>query len=304
MVSYVERKRTPNGSVFVGFQRSQPGLCQPESGNEWPIDAHSLCRLIPASFVSVRERSTISVASVSIAAMRTITSGDTPNRNTLAWSTTFLAGVVVPLPIMLVLSAASSPLTVAGGPIFTLGLMGVGIIAAATAGHFWIGALLALFNTACLIVLARVMGMPALPDPLSVGLAMIIASGSFAARGALFAKTLSHRGWLMALFVVAGEGSVLLTATAFPGLLPNWFLALLPAQWASIAVQSALTGSGAYSAMSVLIALAGTAATTLLAARLWFRRWPYILMFTAWLGLSAYVYFSSVFTTPGVGSGL
>ena len=101
----------------------------------------------------------------------------------------------------------------------------------------------------------------------------------------------------MALFVVAGEASVLLIATAFPGLLPNWFLALLPAQWASIAIQLALTGSGAFAAIPVLIALAGTAATTMLAARLWLHRWPYLLMFTAWLGLSAYVYFSSALTT-------
>ncbi len=231
--------------------------------------------------------------------MSTITSGEQPNRNSLAWGTAFLAGVAVPVLIMVMLSAASSPLALAGGPIFTLGLMGVGIIASATAGHFWIGVLLALLNAACLIVLARALGMPALPDPLSMGLAMLIASGSFAARGALFAKTLSSRGWLMALFVVAGEASVLLIATAFPGLLPHWFLALLPAQWASIAIQVALTGSGVISAMSVLIALAGTAATTLLAARLWLRRWPYLLMFTAWLGLSALVYFSSALTTPG-----
>ena len=236
-----------------------------------------------------------------MAFMGTTTSGEQPNRNRLAWSTAFLAGVAVPVLIMVVLSAASSPLALAGGPIFTLGLMGVGIIASATAGRFWIGVLLALLNAACLIVLARALGMPALPDPLSIGFAMIVASGSFAARGALFAKTLSNRGWLMGLFVVAGEASVLLIATAFPGLLPNWFLALLPAQWASIAVQVALTGSGEVQTMSVLIALAGTAATTLLAARFWLRRWPYLLMFTAWLGLSALVYFSSALTTLGDG---
>ena len=177
--------------------------------------------------------------------------------------------------------------------------MGIGIIAAATVGHFWIGALLALLNVACLVILTRAFGMPALPDLFSLGLVMLIASASFAARGTLFSKTLAHRGWLMALFVVAGEASVLLIATVVPGLLPNWFLALLPAQWASIAIQVALTGSGAFAATSVLIALAGTAATTLLAARLWLERWPYILMFTAWLGLSALVYFSSALTIPG-----
>ena len=192
---------------------------------------------------------------------------------------------------MLVLFARSSPLIMASGPIFTLGLMGVGIIGAATAGRFWIGVLLALLNAAFLTVLALALGMAAPTRPFSIGLAMVIASGSFAARGALFAKTMSHRGWLMALFVVAGEASVLLIAYVLPGALPDWFLALLPAQWASIAMQTALTGPGKFAAMPALIALAGTAATTLLAARLWLRRWPYLLMFTAWLGLSALVYF-------------
>jgi hypothetical protein len=95
--------------------------------------------------------------------------------------------------------------------------------------------------------------MPVLPHPFSTGFAILIASGSFAARGALFAKTLSHRGWLMALFVVAGEASVLLIASTLPGALPDWFLALLPAQWASIAIQTALTGTGTVAAMPVLI---------------------------------------------------
>lgn len=101
----------------------------------------------------------------------------------------------------------------------------------------------------------------------------------------------------MALFVVAGEASVLLIVSVWPGALPEWFLALLPAQWASIAIQTAVTGTGTFPAMSVLIALAGTAATTLLAARLWLQRWPYLLMFTAWLSLSALVYFWSAPTT-------
>ncbi|WOJ93819.1 hypothetical protein R0135_01300 [Congregibacter variabilis] len=215
-----------------------------------------------------------------------------------AWSTAVLAGVAIPVLAMLVLLATSSPLALASGPIFTLGLMGIGIIATATVGHFWIGVALALMNAACLLMLALALGMPALPHPVSTTLALVIASGSFAARGALFAKTLSHRGWLMALFVVAGEGSVLLLASVWPGALPQWFLALLPAQWASIAIQTALTGTGTYAAMSVLIALAGTAATTLLAARLWLHRWPYLLMFTTWLGLSALVYFWSAPTTP------
>lgn len=215
-----------------------------------------------------------------------------------AWCTTALAGVAAPVLLMLLLAAAPSTLSLAGGPIFTLGLMGVGIIGAATAGPFWTGVVLALLNGACLLVLALALGLPALPHPFSTGLAMVVASGSFAARGALFAKTLARRGWLMALFVVAGEASVLLIAVTLPGVLPDWFLALLPAQWASVAIQTALTGTGTVAALPVLIALAGTAATTLLAARLWLRRWPYLLMFTTWLGLSALVY---VYWTPMTG---
>ncbi|MEM1174442.1 MAG: hypothetical protein AAGA33_13820 [Pseudomonadota bacterium] len=199
---------------------------------------------------------------------------------------------------MIGLSTASYPLSSASGPIFALGLMGVGIIGAAAAGNAWIGVALALINAVCLVVLARMLGMPTLPDTLSLCLAIIIASVSFAARGALFATTLSDRGWLMALFVVAGEASVLLIASVVPGVLPNWFLALLPAQWASIAIQSAITGSGGGGSMSVLVALAGTAATTLLARRFYRQRWSYLLMFTAWLGLSALVYFSSALSTP------
>lgn len=230
--------------------------------------------------------------------MRLLTSTPSLPWPASAWCTTALVGVAVPVLLVLVLSAAATPSALASGPVFTLGLMGVGIIAAATAGYFWIGVLLALLNAACLLVLALALGMPALPHPFSTGLAMVIASGSFAARGALFAKTMTQKGWLMALFVVAGEGSVLLIVFAWPGVLPDWFLALLPAQWASTAIQTALTGTGTRAAMAVLIALAGTAATTLLAARLWLRRWPYLLMFTAWLGLSALVYFWSSPTTP------
>ena len=230
--------------------------------------------------------------------------GPPPTWRTRAWSTTVLAGIAVPLLLLLTLSESSSVLASASAPTFTLALMGVGIIGAATAGRFWAGVLLALVNAACLIVLAVTLGLPALPHPVSTGAAMVIASGSFAARGALFAKTLSHRGWLMALFVVAGEGSVLLITYAWPGALPGWFLALLPAQWASVAIQSSLTGTGALAAAPVLIALAGTAATTLLASGLWLRRWPYALMFTTWLGLSALVYFFPVTITSGDAAGV
>ena len=207
-----------------------------------------------------------------------------------AWYTTAVVGVLAPVLLVLALPAVSAPLALASGPIFTLALMGVGIISAATMGRFWAGAALALLNAACLLALAFLLGMPAPVHPTSVVVAMVIASASFTARGALFSKTLAAKGWLMALFVVAGEASVLLIVWMFPGVLPDWFLALLPAQWASVAIQAAFTGAGTLAAVSVLVALAGTAATTLLAARLYLNRWPYLLMFTTWLGLSALVY--------------
>ncbi|GGI67857.1 hypothetical protein GCM10007973_01260 [Polymorphobacter multimanifer] len=214
----------------------------------------------------------------------------------LAWPAVVLAGVAAPSLAMLMLvdAPAPAPLALVGGPILAVGLMGVGMIAAAIAGRLWIGILLALMTGAGLLLLARALGMPALPHPFSTGLAFIIASFSFAARGTLFARTASaaacNRGWWIAVFVVAGEAAMLLTASVLPGALPDWLLVLLPAQWASVAIQTALTGTGTRAASSALLALAGTAVVTLLVARLWPRRWPYALMFTAWLGLSALVW--------------
>ncbi|MFZ4382969.1 MAG: hypothetical protein ACOYO0_13505, partial [Sandarakinorhabdus sp.] len=110
------------------------------------------------------------------------------------------------------------------------------------------------------------------------------------ARGALFARAYPGRGWMIALFVVGGEAAMLATATTMPGVLPAWLLTLLPAQWASTSLQTALFGTGTRAAAAQLLALAGTGAVTLLVARLLPRRWPYALMFTAWLGLSALVW--------------
>lgn len=230
--------------------------------------------------------------------MKFLTSATPVTSSLSAWYIAALAGVAVPVMAMLLLLEPASALGVAGGPILTLSLMGVGIIAAAAAGQVWVGFALALLSGACLIMLALAVGMPLLLHPLSTALAMMIAGISFAARGALFARSLQNKGWLMAVFVVAGEGAVLLIAFAAPGALPDWFLALLPAQWSSLAIQSALTGTGTPAAMSCLIALAGTAATTLLAARLFPRPWPYLLMFTAWLSLSALVYYQPAPSAP------
>ncbi|MCR9179185.1 MAG: hypothetical protein NXH71_03005 [Erythrobacteraceae bacterium] len=223
----------------------------------------------------------------------------------LAWLSAALAGVLAPALAMLLFveAPAPAPLALIGGPILALGLMGAGMIAAAAAGRLWIGVVLALLTGAGLILFAQALGMPRLAHPLSTGLALIIASISFAARGALFARSASDKGWLIAVAVVAGEAAILLTASAMPGTLPDWLLALLPAQWASTAIQTGLTGIGigidTRAASSALLALAGTAAATLLVARLWPRRWPYLIMFTAWLGLSALVWHQPGPPMPG-----
>jgi hypothetical protein len=215
-----------------------------------------------------------------------------PKPPLLAWLVVILAGAALPAAAMLLLQSAPAPapLALVGGPILAVGLMGIGMITAASAGRLWIGVALALLGGVGLIQLARALGMPALPHPVSTGLAVVIAGISFAARGTLFARAMAEKGWLLALFVVAGEAAILITAAALPGALPAWLLTLLPAQWASTAIQTALTGTGTRAASSALFALGGTAATTLLVAFLWPRRWPYALMFTAWLGLSSLVW--------------
>lgn len=193
--------------------------------------------------------------------------------------------------LMLVSAPAPAPLALVGGPILALGLMGVAMIGAAASGRLWVGIVLAMLTGVSLVLFARALGMPPLPHPVSTALAVLIATFSFAARGTLFARSASDKGWWIAVFVVGGEAAMLLTASAWPGALPEWLLVLLPAQWASLAIQTALTGTGTRAASSALLALAGTAGVTLLVATLWPRRWPYALMFTAWLGLSALVWY-------------
>lgn len=216
----------------------------------------------------------------------------TPAWPLIAWLVAALAGIVAPALAIVMLARASAPVPPdqGAGPILAIGLMGAGMIGAAAAGRFWIGVVLALLTGAGLMTLAHVLGIAPLPDRISTGLALFIASVSFGARGALFARSAADKGWLIALAVVMGEAAIVLTAAAMPDALPGWLLALLPAQWASAAIQTALTNSGAGVALSELIALAGTAAATLLVAALWPHRWPYLVMFTTWLGLSALVW--------------
>lgn len=136
----------------------------------------------------------------------------------LAWSSVALAGVAAPALAMLLLVKAPGPasLSLVSGPILAVGLMGVGMIAAAAAGRLWIGVVLALVTAAGLIAYAQALGIPSVNHPLSTGLVVIVASLSFAARGSLFARSASDKGWLIAVCVVAGEAAILLTASALP----------------------------------------------------------------------------------------
>lgn len=179
----------------------------------------------------------------------------------------------------------------AGSAILALVLMAVGMIGAAVSGRLRTGLLLAGAGAAGLLVLGLMMGMASPARPLWTIAAVAIAGVSFAARGALFARSAGSKGWLIAAGVVAGEAAIVLTAAARPGAIPDWLLALLPAQWASTALRFAIEGAGgSLAAGATLLALGGTAAATLLVARLWPRRWPYLVMFTTWLALSALVW--------------
>jgi hypothetical protein len=178
------------------------------------------------------------------------------------------------------------------GPILAIGLMATGMISAAVSGRFWIGVLLANLAGVGLVLFALSLSLPVGAHPFSIALVFVIASLSFAARGALFARSAESKGWWIGSFVVAGEAAVVLTALAAPGAWPGWILALLPAQWATMAIQTSLAGSGAWTASSTLIALGGTAMATMLVWWLWPQRWTYAIMFSVWLCLSALVYHS------------
>lgn len=210
-----------------------------------------------------------------------------------AWSIAAFAGLIAPVCAVLLISNVSiaAHTSVVLAPVIAIGMMAAGMIGAACAGRFWIGIILAIAAGAGLLIFAKTLGIPSFSNPLTTGVVMLISSISFAARGALFVCSAAGRGWLIAVFVVAGEAAILVTAMAQPGALPAWLLVWLPAQWANIAIQTALAGNAAIAASSTLIALGGTAAATLLVARLWPRRWPYLIMFTTWIALSALVWY-------------
>lgn len=202
----------------------------------------------------------------------------------LPWLIVGLAGIAAPAVAMAMPGLPSAAM----GPVLAIGLMATGMIGAAVAGRLQVGLTLALLSGLGLVLLGGATPAPPLDGPLAALLAVSIASFSFAARGALFYRSAAPRGWWVAVAVVAGEAAMLATAAARPGALPDWLLALLPAQWANTAIGAAL-GDGRGLAAAELIALAGTAAATMLVTRLLPRRWPYLIMFSVWLGLSALV---------------
>ena len=199
----------------------------------------------------------------------------------LAWVCAALLGLVVPVAAVFVAGKPS-----ALPAIIALALMSAGMIAASLVGRLLVGMGGALATALVLFGFAGVLGV----NPFDVALAAFLASLSFAARGTLFANSAGPYGWLVALGIVAGEGAVVLSAMIQPGVWPDWLLALLPAQWASMAIEAALGGS---TAIAPLTALGGTALATLLVVQLWPRRWTYGIMFSVWLGLSAFVYHSA-----------
>ena len=184
---------------------------------------------------------------------------------------------------------ASTTAIQAMGPIFAIGLMGSGMIGAALTGSFAKGMMIALVCGLFLTGLSFALGTPFEANLLALGIAIAIASVSFAARGALFARSAGDRGWFIASAIVAGEGAILVTAFLIPDALPKWLLSLLPARWASLAIQS--TGAEKLPHFIYpLLALGGTAAATALVTKLLPKRMPYLIMFTVWLCLSTLVY--------------
>lgn len=209
-----------------------------------------------------------------------------------AWLTAFLISVAGPLAAIVTMARAdlTGPLSGVAAPVLALGMMGVAMIGSAVTGRLWVGVVLAGINAAFLGSVCAASGLLSPALSLFLGAAVLAASISFAARGSLFALSATPRGWLVAFGVVAGEAAIVLTALFQPGALPDWLLALLPAQWASIALQSAFSESVSAQTLASIAALVGTAAATMFVTYMWPRRWTYGIMFTTWLALSAVVW--------------
>lgn len=213
-----------------------------------------------------------------------------------AWLFLALGAMLAPGLVMVLLADAPAPAPVAlvGGPILGLALMAAGVMAASASRRFWIGFPLALLAGVGLIQFARALGMPVLPHPFSTGMAVIVSSFAFAAMGALLGRVAPVAAWRLAAFATAAMAAILAVAAAWPGTLPDVLLALLPAHWASVAIQTALTGTGTRLASSALFALGGTGVAALLVRwlirRTSARAWPLWLMGAIWIGLSALVW--------------
>jgi hypothetical protein len=157
--------------------------------------------------------------------------------------------------------------------------------------QFWA----ALLRTALLLVLvhgvARALGMPALPHPVSTTLALAATAlfcAGLAAVWPLLPGSPSNESWVrigLTLLLVLGmsfrnEDRGFITP----------FLALSPGHWAQAAIQTAVTGTGTRAAAATLLALAGVGGLALLAACLPTRRWPPWLLGAGWLGLAGLVW--------------
>ena len=200
------------------------------------------------------------------------------------WLVALGLGLLAPALVLLFASKAPSV------PIIAVGMMAAGMISAAVRRRFSTGLGFGVLSGALLVALAAFTHARSLSDMIWIGAAIFVASVSFAARGALFARSASDKGWWIGLAVVAGEGALLATAAASPGAIPDWLLVLLPAQWAAIALGHGFDGGNIRAGIAALCALGGTAGATMIVARLWPSRWPYLVMFSTWIGLSALVW--------------
>lgn len=209
---------------------------------------------------------------------------DTFAQSRSGWCLAIALGVVAPVSALLLFPKAPV------AALMAVGTMSTGMIVAALTRRLWIGLCGGSLTGASLVIAAGITGAQPATDAVWTGLAILMASFSFAARGALFARSASDKGWWIAVAVVSGEAAILMTAAASPEAIPDWVLVLLPAQWASMAFQYGADGLNLAAGVAALGALGATAIATLIVRRLWPRRWPYLVMFTTWIGMSLQVW--------------
>lgn len=151
---------------------------------------------------------------------------------------------------------------------------------------------------------ARALGMPALPHPVSTTLALIVASLCFLCIGALIGSLAPNVPAVQALGQCIFLPMLIIGGVAVPlASLPGWALTLsnvLPGRHAVVAIQTAVTGTGTRAAGFELAALAGHGVLALLAAVLLFRwepgarlrpgraGWLLLPLGAAWVGIAAF----------------